>query len=191
MTGRSAGETLRMVLRSADEEARGRGDRRVGTDHLLLGLLHEPDSPAARALGVSLEDVRMASETFDLAALAAVGVGVGAFRRRPALGPARGLLPLSSGARAVVERAVDEARPHRTGRLDTGHVLTALLSLDRALSGGRAPPCPRCRSAGRARPSGPPLGRGGRLRPPARGLGEAAREVARCGHWTSGLTSGR
>lgn len=131
MTGRSAGETLRMVLRSADEEARRRGDRRVGTDHLLLGLLHELDSPAARALGVSLEDARMASETLDLAALAAVGVGIGAVGRRPTSGPARRLLPLSSGARAVVKRAVDEARPHRTGRLDTGHFLTALLSLDR------------------------------------------------------------
>ncbi|MGD0372403.1 MAG: hypothetical protein ABSC16_11975 [Candidatus Dormibacteria bacterium] len=31
----------------------------------------------------------------------------------------------------MVKRAVDEAHPRRTGRLDTGHFLTALLSLDR------------------------------------------------------------
>ncbi len=131
MSGRSVGETMRMVLRSADDEARRRGDRRVGTDHLLLGLLHDPDSEAARALGVSLEEARAASETLDLAALAAVGVGIGALGQRPAPGPARGLLPLSSGARAVVRRAVEEAHPHRTGRLDTGHFLSALLTLDR------------------------------------------------------------
>ena len=67
MTRRSAGETMRSVLTSAAEEARRRGDRRVGTEHLLLGLLHEPDSKAARALGVSLEDARLASDALDLA----------------------------------------------------------------------------------------------------------------------------
>ncbi|MGD1032906.1 MAG: Clp protease N-terminal domain-containing protein, partial [Candidatus Dormibacteria bacterium] len=55
MIGRSAAETMRTVLTSAAEEASRRGDRRVGTDHLLLGLLHQPDSRAARALGISLE----------------------------------------------------------------------------------------------------------------------------------------
>jgi len=131
MIGRSAAETMRTVLTSAAEEASRRGDRRVGTDHLLLGLLHQPDSRAAHALGVSLEDARMASDALDLAALASVGVGIGLVGRQPAAPFARRMLPLSSGARAVVKRALDQARPRRAGRLDTAHFLAALLTLER------------------------------------------------------------
>lgn len=131
MVKRTSAAAMKMVLTSASAEARRRGDRRLGTDHLLLGLLHETDLPAARALGVSLEAARAASDALDMAALAAVGVGVEALGRPQLAAPARGLLPLSSGVRVVLKRAIDEAHPRRTGRLDGGHLLMALLSLHR------------------------------------------------------------
>jgi ATP-dependent Clp protease ATP-binding subunit ClpA len=131
MPKRLSVDARKLVMTSATEEARRRGDRRLGTDHLLLGLLRDADSPAAKALGVSLADARAAVDRLDAAALAAVGVqaetlGAGApapFGRR--------LPPLTSGAREVFKRAVDAARPARTGRIDTAHFLLALLSLRR------------------------------------------------------------
>ena len=129
MGKRHAGDAMRRVLNSATEEARRRGDRRLGTDHLLLGLLHEEDSPAARALGVSLEAGRAASDSLDVAALAAVGVGVQALGQARQVAPAHRIPPLSTGVRAVLKRVIDEAQPRRTGRLDSGHFLRALLSL--------------------------------------------------------------
>jgi ATP-dependent Clp protease ATP-binding subunit ClpA len=131
MPKRLSADARKLVLASATEEARRRGDRRLGTDHLLLGLLHEEDSRAAKALGVSLADAHAASDALDLAALAAVGIQSGA----PGVGPpapfGRRLPPLTSGARAVFKRAIDEARPVKTGRIDTTHFLLALLSLQR------------------------------------------------------------
>jgi ATP-dependent Clp protease ATP-binding subunit ClpA len=60
----------------AGEEARRRGDRRVGTDHLLLALLEDPSVEAA--LGVSLQQARKALESLDREALGALGLGPGA-----------------------------------------------------------------------------------------------------------------
>ena len=57
----------------AGEEARRRGDRRTGTDHLLLALLEDPSIEAA--LGVSLQQARQALESFDQEALRALGMG--------------------------------------------------------------------------------------------------------------------
>ena len=60
----------------ASEEARRRGDRRTGTDHVLLALLEHPSIEAV--LGVSLEQARQALEALDHEALAALGLGSGA-----------------------------------------------------------------------------------------------------------------
>ncbi|NEA46962.1 Clp protease N-terminal domain-containing protein, partial [Streptomyces sp. SID10815] len=43
----------RAAVTSAVDEAALRGDRRIGTEHLLLGVLHEPG--AVRALGADLD----------------------------------------------------------------------------------------------------------------------------------------
>jgi ATP-dependent Clp protease ATP-binding subunit ClpA len=59
----------------ASEEARRRGDRRAGTDHLLLALLEDPSAEAV--LGVSLQQAREALESLDQEALGAVGMGPG------------------------------------------------------------------------------------------------------------------
>ena len=59
----------------ASEEARRRGDRRTGTDHLLLALLEDPSIEAV--LGVSLQQAREALESLDREALGVLGLGVG------------------------------------------------------------------------------------------------------------------
>ncbi len=60
----------------AGEESRRRGDRRTGTDHLLLALLE--DSSIEAVLGVSLQQAREALESLDREALGALGLGAGA-----------------------------------------------------------------------------------------------------------------
>jgi len=64
----------------AREEARRRGDRKVGTEHLILGLLREP--VLAQALGCDLQTARDALDAMDHDALAAVGIGA-AFNAPP------------------------------------------------------------------------------------------------------------
>ena len=131
MPKRLSVDARKLVMTSATAEARRRGDRRLGTDHLLLGLLHDADSPAAKALGVSLTDARAALDRLDAAALAAVGVQAETLWAAPPAPFGRRLPPLTSGAREVVKRALDEAHPARTGRIETAHFLLALLSLRR------------------------------------------------------------
>jgi Clp amino terminal domain, pathogenicity island component len=57
---------------AAREEARRRGDRRVGTEHLLLALLSEPD--LSGVLDVTTEEARAALDALDLQAFAAIGL---------------------------------------------------------------------------------------------------------------------
>ncbi len=56
----------------ASEEARRRGDRRTGTDHLLLALLEDPSIEAV--LGVTLQQARQALDSLDHEALGALGM---------------------------------------------------------------------------------------------------------------------
>ena len=57
------------IYLQASEEARSRGDRRVGTDHLVLALLANPSVEVM--LGVSLQQAREALESLDQEALGA------------------------------------------------------------------------------------------------------------------------
>lgn len=119
---------LKHVLEQAREEARLRGDRRIGTDHLLLALLHDDAAPPARALGVTLADGRAALDSLDRAALVALGIHLDVPLSAP---PARrrGLLPFNSAARAVIGAAKHEAERERKGRrIEPRHLLLALLS---------------------------------------------------------------
>ena len=59
----------------ASEEARRRGDRRTGTDHVLLALFEDPSIEAV--LGVNLQQARQALESLDREALGALGLGSG------------------------------------------------------------------------------------------------------------------
>jgi hypothetical protein len=131
MPGRLSVDATELVLAAATQEARRRGDRRLGTEHLVLGLLHDGGSQAAKALGVPLADARAKSDARDVAALALVGVEVEPLGEGAASSFARRRPPLTSGARAVLKRASDEARGSNTGRAEATHVLLALLSLPR------------------------------------------------------------
>jgi ATPases with chaperone activity, ATP-binding subunit len=120
----------RTVVTSALEEARRRGDRRIGTEHLLLGLLHDPDSVAVRSLGIDLTAARDALDALDRAALVAIGIDVHGVERVP-IPASRKRTPLTSAARAVLPRAVAEVS--RTGgrRIAPEHLLLAILDCHR------------------------------------------------------------
>lgn len=64
------------ICLQASEEARRRGDRRAGTDHLLLALFEDPSVEGP--LGVSLRQARQALDALDREALGALGLGPGA-----------------------------------------------------------------------------------------------------------------
>ena len=123
-------DARRRVLTVAVEEARRRGDQRVGTEHLLLALLDRPGSLGARTLGVSMESARTALDDLDRQALASVGVDVANLppsagargRRRP---------PLTSAARAALKRALLEARGSKSRRVQARHLLLGVLACER------------------------------------------------------------
>ncbi|RVX47604.1 ClpA/ClpB-like protein [Nonomuraea polychroma] len=100
-----------VVVTASFEEARQRGDRRVGTEHLLLGLLHHPDS--ARALGVDLEGARAALKALDQAALRMLGLDVADMPEAPHNHPPVPGTALTSSAREVINQAV-KATPAKT-----------------------------------------------------------------------------
>jgi Clp amino terminal domain, pathogenicity island component len=123
----------------AREEARRRGDRKVGTEHLILGLLREP--VLAQALGCDLQTARDALEAMDHDALAAVGIGA-AFNappipidepiKRPSRptfkAVLRDRLPMTPAAKAALEKSYKEIRRgHGTG---PQQVLLTVLGLE-------------------------------------------------------------
>ncbi|WP_129840935.1 Clp protease N-terminal domain-containing protein [Streptomyces sp. RFCAC02] len=117
----------RAAVSSALEESRLRGDRRIGTEHLLLGVLREP--AAARALVADADTARSALADLDREALAAIGIHTQGVERPPV--PASGKrTPFTSGARAVLPRALAEARRGGGRRITPEHLLAALLDCD-------------------------------------------------------------
>jgi ATP-dependent Clp protease ATP-binding subunit ClpA len=114
------------VLAIAGEEAQRRGDARIGSEHLLLALLHDPDTLATRALDVDRAAAHAALVELDRMALAAIGIELPHLhadvavhsRRRP---------PLTSGARAVLHRAATAATSVRARTVQTRHLLLGVL----------------------------------------------------------------
>jgi ATP-dependent Clp protease ATP-binding subunit ClpA len=118
--------TTRDALSSAVDEAARRGERRVGTEHLLLGLLSDPAGSAAAALGTDLRSARAALDALDRAALAAVGVDATAVPF-PGYRRAHGRLRLTAAAGDVLRRTLRVAAAQRSNRLQPEHLLMALL----------------------------------------------------------------
>ena len=120
----------------ASEEARRRGDRRYGTDHILLALFEEPSIEAL--LGVSLQQARLALESLDREALGALGLGFGtdapplAMRAVPKKPRIRDVaqkdrLRITPAAKKVLEQA---SKPNRRRRYVTAQqVLAQILTL--------------------------------------------------------------
>lgn len=112
---------------AALDEAHRWGSRRVGTEHLLLGLLNAPDESSARALEVDLEQARAALHRLNREALAAIGVDVDGFwGSPPPAPPTPKRLPLTAAAKNILATARGLAAPS-SRYITTRHCLEALL----------------------------------------------------------------
>ena len=104
----------RQAVVLAQEEARLLGHGYIGTEHLLLGLVHEPDTVAGEALafaGVSFEAVRR--RVIDI-----VGEG-GAITAGPR--------PFTPDAKRALERTLNEAIRLGDNYIGTSHILLSML----------------------------------------------------------------
>ena len=121
----------------ASEEARRRGDRRTGTDHVLLALFEDPSIEVV--LGVSLQQARQALESLDHEALGALGLGSGtdapplpmrAVPKQPRLRDLmlqKDRLRMTPVAKKVLEEAVKPNR--RKTQVTAQQVLAQILTL--------------------------------------------------------------
>jgi Clp amino terminal domain, pathogenicity island component len=104
----------RRVVVLAQEEARLLNHNYIGTEHLLLGLIHEGEGVAARALeslDVSLEAVRGEVERI-----------IGQGEQPPA-----GHIPFTPRAKKVLELSLREARQLHHSYVGTEHILLGLI----------------------------------------------------------------
>jgi ATP-dependent Clp protease ATP-binding subunit ClpA len=104
----------RRVVVLAQEEARMLNHNTIGTEHLLLGLIHEGEGVAARALeslGISLEAVRQQVEEV-------IGRGEE---------PPSGHIPFTPRAKKVLELSLREAIQLGHNHIGTEHILLGLL----------------------------------------------------------------
>jgi ATP-dependent Clp protease ATP-binding subunit ClpA len=104
----------RRAVVAAQEEARALGHNYIGTEHVLLGLLTEPEGVAARALdgfGITLTGVRA-----DVTAI--VGAGDAAMK---------GHIPFTPRAKKILEIALREALEMHHNYIGTEHMLLGLL----------------------------------------------------------------
>jgi len=110
-------DRARKVVVASQEEARNAGNNEIGTAHLVLGLLKEPEGLAAKAivsLGVSLENVRRI-----------VGGSLPApTDQLPAL------IPFDAQAKKALELTLREALRLGHNYVGTEHILLALLELE-------------------------------------------------------------
>jgi ATP-dependent Clp protease ATP-binding subunit ClpC len=107
-------DRARRVVVLAQEEARMLDHNYIGTEHLLLGLVHEGEGVAAQALagmGIQLEAVRWQVEQI-------IGRGKG----RPA-----GHIPFTPRAKKVLELALREALQLGHNYIGTEHILLGLV----------------------------------------------------------------
>jgi ATP-dependent Clp protease ATP-binding subunit ClpC len=107
-------DRARRVIVLAQEEARMLDHNYIGTEHLLLGLIHEGHGVAARALeslGVSLEAVRQNVEE-------TIGRGQEALS---------GHIPFTPRAKKVLELSLRESQLLRHDYIGTEHILLGLI----------------------------------------------------------------
>lgn len=108
-------DRARRVIVLSQEEARMMNHNYTGTEHLLLGLLHEGEGVGARALevlGISLEAVRERVE-------AVIGLG-----ENP---PSGYHLPYTPRAKKVLELSLREAQQINHSYIGTEHLLLGLI----------------------------------------------------------------
>jgi ATP-dependent Clp protease ATP-binding subunit ClpC len=108
-------DRARRVVVRAQEEARTLNHDFIGTEHILLGLIHEGQGVAAKALeslGISLEDVRQRVE--DIVPPGQVEVRTGH-------------IPFTPRAKKVLELSLSEAKLLGHRYIGTEHILLGLL----------------------------------------------------------------
>jgi ATP-dependent Clp protease ATP-binding subunit ClpC len=107
-------DRARRVVVLAQEEARVLNHNYIGTEHLLLGLIHEGEGVAAKALesvGISLDAVRQQVEEI-----------IGQGQQAPL-----GHIPFTPRAKKVLELADREARALGHAYVGTEHILLGLI----------------------------------------------------------------
>src|SRR6266542_3125344 len=107
-------DRARRVVVLAQEEARLLNHNYIGTEHILLGLIHEGEGVAAKALeslGISLEAVRAQVEEI-------IGHGGSA---------PSGHIPFTPRAKKVLELSLREALQLGHNYIDTEHILLGLI----------------------------------------------------------------
>jgi hypothetical protein len=107
-------DRARRVVVAAQEEARMLGHNHIGSEHLLLGLLHDETGIAAPVLaaeGITVEAARTQVEEL-----------AGPGRESPS-----GLIPFTQRARKVLELSLREALAQQSRFIGTEHILLALL----------------------------------------------------------------
>ena len=107
-------ERARQVIVLAQEEARMLNHDYIGTEHLLLGLIHEGEGVAARvleSLGISLEDVRQSVEEM---------IGRGDHELS-------GHIPFTPRAKKVLELSLRESQQLGHDYIGTEHILLGLI----------------------------------------------------------------
>jgi hypothetical protein len=115
-------DKAKRVLHHAVAAAEEAGHRQIGSEHLVLGLIAEPEALAGKAIkaaGVSLDDVHD-GVTRVLAALDPAAVGR----------PAGGHIPFTAGAKKVRELTVREALRLGHNYVGTEHLLLGILSAE-------------------------------------------------------------
>jgi ATP-dependent Clp protease ATP-binding subunit ClpC len=107
-------DRARRVVVLAQEEARGLNHNYIGTEHVLLGLIHEGEGVAAKALGalgIALEGVRQQVEEI-----------IGQGQQAPS-----GHIPFTPRAKKVLELSLREALQLGHNYIGTEHILLGLI----------------------------------------------------------------
>ena len=104
----------RAAVAAAQEEALGLHHPRIGTEHILLGLLARPESVAGRAL------TRLAGSLADVRTTVLREVPVGTV-------DVRGHIPFEPGAKKILELALRECVALGHNHIGTEHLLLALI----------------------------------------------------------------
>jgi ATP-dependent Clp protease ATP-binding subunit ClpA len=140
--------TARQAFLDARDEARRAGQDRVGSEHVLLGLLTEPGAAAEAltAAGLDLESLRArvprgsheAPAGLDAEGLATLGIDLDAVRRATdaafgpgaldhAAVPGASRLPIADDAKAGLVKAVRQAQQLGQRQISSGHMLLGLI----------------------------------------------------------------
>lgn len=113
---------VRDVVEKSVAEAGRRGDRKVTTEHLVIGVLHDP--AIAHEVGVTPDRARQVADRLDRDALAAIGLDVDAYG--PLDSAVGGRLPFAPGAKAALRGALTHCSAERGRRIEARHLLAAL-----------------------------------------------------------------